>query len=142
MTKSKIKAEIERRMDLFQKEKDELPITTETRIARSILSARINMCLDLLVYINEMSDDEPQQLQPISAPFVRIVDDCVAKCWEPGGVCDNPQRDCINCPKDWNLGFNTYTSIKIEGNLSADPKDWHVTVKPKISEDTWNADVQ
>lgn len=144
MTKSeKIKAEIERRMDLFQKEKDELPITTETRIARSILSARINMCVDLLVYINEMSDDKPQQLQPISAPFVRIVDDCVAKCcWEHGGVCINPHRDCIDCPKNWNLEFNTYVGTSIEGSLSADPKDWHVTVKPKISEDTWNANVQ
>lgn len=144
MTKSeKIKAEIKRRMDLFQKEKDELPITTETRIARSILSARINMCVDLLVYINEMSDDKPQQLQSISVPFGNVVDNCAAKCWEPGGVCDNPHRDCIGCPKDWNLSFNTYTSNNIEGNLSANPEDCHITVKPKISEDTtWNANIK
>ena len=37
MTKSeKIKAEIERRMKYFQKEKDALPITTETRTDVSI----------------------------------------------------------------------------------------------------------
>lgn len=121
MTKEeKIKAEIERRMDLFQKEKDELPITTETRIARSILSARINMCVDLLVYINEIHDDE-QQPTPLYPFAGGIVDNCAVKCcWEPGGVCINPHRDCIDCPKDWNLGFNTYTTNKIEGNLSAE----------------------
>ena len=144
MTKSeKIKAEIERRMKYFQKEKDALPITTETRTDRFSLGDRISMCEELLEYINGISDDEAQQPQPISVPFVRIVDDCVAKCWEPGGVCSNPHRDCINCPKDWNLGFTTHVGTSIEGNISADPKDWHVTVKPKISEDTaWNADIK
>lgn len=142
MTKSeKIKAEIERMMKHFQQEKDALPITTETRTERFSLGARISMCEELLEYINGISDDEPQQLQPISVPFVRIVDDCVAKCWEPGGVCTNPHRDCIGCPKDWNLSFNTYTTNTIEGKLSANPEDWHVTVKPKISEDTtWEND--
>ena len=29
-------------------------------------------------------------------------------CWEPGGFCTNPMRDCINCPR-WTTGggFNT-----------------------------------
>lgn len=145
MTKSeKIKVEIERMMKYFQQEKDALPITNETRTDRFSLGARISMCEELLEYINEIPDDEPQQPQPkIRYPFAGgIVDNCVAKCWEPGGVCTNPHRDCIDCPKDWNLGFNTYTSNKIEGNLSADPKD-RLPIKPKISEDTaWNTNIK
>ncbi len=92
----------------------------------------------------EIPDDKPQQPQPISVPFGNVVDNCAAKCcWEHGGVCINPHRDCIDCPKNWNLGFTTFVGTSIEGNISADPKDWHVVVKPKISEDTaWNADVQ
>ena len=118
MTKSeKIKAEIERMMKYFQQEKDALPITNETRTDRFSLGARISMCEELLEYINEIPDDEPQQLQPISVPFVQGVNNCAAKCcWEPGGVCTNPHRDCIGCPKDWNLGLNTYTSNKIESS--------------------------
>lgn len=144
MTKlDKIKAEIERRMKYFQQEKDALPITPETRTDRFSLGARISMCEELLEYINDITDDEPQQPQQISVPFGNVVDNCAAKyCWEHGGVCTNPHRDCIGCPKDWNLGFNTYTSNKIEGNLSANPKDCHVTIKPKISEDTWNANIK
>lgn len=105
-----------------------------------ILNYRIgNGEYELCSWIDHLK--ERVQPQPISVPFWRIVDDCVAKCWEPGGVCTNPHRDCINCPKDWNLGFTTHVGTSIEGNISADPKDWHVTVKPKISEDTaWNVD--
>jgi hypothetical protein len=23
-------------------------------------------------------------------------------CYAPNGICTNPYKDCINCPKDWN----------------------------------------
>ena len=34
-------------------------------------------------------------------------------CYEPGGFCTNPQRDCINCPKistggSWTTNTNIY----------------------------------
>lgn len=30
------------------------------------------------------------------------------KCYEPGGTCTNPQRDCINCPRT-NYGSDYWT---------------------------------
>jgi len=31
-------------------------------------------------------------------------------CYYPDGVCTNPFRDCINCPKTWSTGgYNTTT---------------------------------
>jgi hypothetical protein len=33
-------------------------------------------------------------------------------CYAPDGICVNPQRDCINCPKVWNSGqWVTTTTI-------------------------------
>lgn len=37
-------------------------------------------------------------------------------CYAPNGICTNPQRDCINCPKIGTGGtWSTNTSIKAEG---------------------------
>lgn len=39
-------------------------------------------------------------------PFSQIV-----PCYAPGGICTNPQRDCINCPKrGTNIGVITTTN--------------------------------
>lgn len=35
-------------------------------------------------------------------------------CWSVGGICTNPQRDCINCPKLNPLYKWTYTSTKTD----------------------------
>lgn len=32
------------------------------------------------------------------------------KCYEPGGTCINPQRDCINCPKTYGQSTITTTT--------------------------------
>lgn len=31
------------------------------------------------------------------------------QCYEPGGVCTNPQRDCVNCPHP-NMGIGHWTT--------------------------------
>lgn len=42
----------------------------------------------------------------------------VTPCYAPNGICTNPQRDCINCPKISNGGtWSTNTSIKAKGEM-------------------------
>jgi hypothetical protein len=39
-------------------------------------------------------------------------------CYAPNGICTNPQRDCINCPKIGTGGtWSTNTAIKAEGEM-------------------------
>lgn len=35
-------------------------------------------------------------------------------CFAPNGICTNPHRDCILCPKDWNIGIKTFTTTQQE----------------------------
>ena len=37
-------------------------------------------------------------------------------CYAPNGICTNPFRDCINCPKTRTTGFNT-NSPQTQDNL-------------------------
>ena len=37
-------------------------------------------------------------------------------CYAPNGICTNPYRDCINCPKTRTTGFNT-NSPQTQDNL-------------------------
>ena len=37
--------------------------------------------------------------EPTSHPF----------CYEPGGICVNPQMDCVNCPRRGSGGFSINT---------------------------------
>lgn len=63
-----------------------------------------------------------QQMPVISTPFSQII-----PCYAPDGICTNPQRDCINCPKrGGNVGIITTTypditsetiNLKIENPL-------------------------
>jgi len=42
----------------------------------------------------------------------------VTPCYAPNGICTNPQRDCINCPKIGTSGtWSTNTTIKAEGEM-------------------------
>ena len=44
-------------------------------------------------------------------------------CWEPGGLCTNPTKDCINCPRKTTGGsFSTSSgtaTATLHGNTSA-----------------------
>lgn len=54
------------------------------------------------------SEMKPIQIQPF--PFTSYP----LPCYHPDGVCINPQRNCINCPRQENYGstWTTNTSIK------------------------------
>lgn len=49
---------------------------------------------------------------PITTPWYQTLDTGEPKCYEPGGFCVNPNKDCINCPKFHNNG--TYTAATKE----------------------------
>lgn len=40
-------------------------------------------------------------------------------CWEPGGICTNPMRDCINCPRMTVMEMYNTSSGTSTGNTSA-----------------------
>lgn len=58
------------------------------------------------------SEMKPIQIQPIpfNIPAYQL------PCYHPDGICINPQRDCVNCPKQGNNGYtwttNTNSTIK------------------------------
>ena len=64
--------------------------------------------------------------EPTIIPYGITMPNTNPKCYEPGGVCTNPQMDCINCPRKTTGGVyitspNTDTGIstlKGEGNSS------------------------
>lgn len=35
-------------------------------------------------------------------------------CYAPGGICTNPFKDCINCPKQFGDGTTTITTTTLE----------------------------
>ena len=35
---------------------------------------------------------------PITTPWSQLLNTREPKCYEPGGICTNPHKDCINCP--------------------------------------------
>ena len=45
-------------------------------------------------------------------PLIRIMptDSPRLQCYEPGGTCINPFRDCINCPKTFGGDGGTFTT--------------------------------
>ena len=34
------------------------------------------------------------------------------KCYEPGGTCTNPHKDCINCPETYSSRSKSYTASR------------------------------
>lgn len=43
--------------------------------------------------------------KPDPRPYIHIPQEGWLPCYAPNGICTNPQRDCINCPKlggNWN----------------------------------------
>ena len=53
----------------------------------------------------ELLVERDRQLPVIHLPFSQII-----PCYAPDGICTNPQRDCINCPKTYGQS-NTITTI-------------------------------
>lgn len=51
----------------------------------------------------------PEKDVPHFIPF----QDTRPLCYEPGGQCTNPMRDCINCPRQPTIGINTTTGTSI-----------------------------
>lgn len=49
---------------------------------------------------------------PITTPWYQSLDTREPKCYEPGGTCTNPHKDCINCPRTYTNG--TYTAATKE----------------------------
>lgn len=68
--------------------------------------------------ILEMQEKETLTLTT-PAPELRLVPVQVDHpfCWEPGGMCTNPQMDCINCPK---YKSYVYTGPHIDTYISGD----------------------
>ena len=62
---------------------------------------------------------------PITTPWYQTLDVREPKCYEPGGTCPNPHKDCINCPgfmKENYSGSNiTYTAEAREIPNSVEP---------------------
>lgn len=59
------------------------------------------------------SDDVKDKVQvqpiPFNIPAYQI------PCYHPDGVCINPQKDCINCPKQGNYGSTWTTNTAKKG---------------------------
>lgn len=47
---------------------------------------------------------------PNTTPWYLSLDSGTPKCYEPGGTCANPNKDCINCPKFHNGTYTTATN--------------------------------
>lgn len=48
----------------------------------------------------------------VNVPFVRTVP--FPECYSPDGVCSNPHRDCINCPRIFGNGGITITTTDLK----------------------------
>ena len=68
---------------------------------------------ELLVERDEELKSYKFPYQPI--PPIQIVSQ--PPCYAPGGICTNPQRDCINCPRLYSGG--NYTTTTTNTNLNA-----------------------
>ena len=58
--------------------------------------AELNVEKDKLLYKQEHEQDTPYAPY---APYIPYEIKTSPLCYEEGGVCTNPQMDCINCPK-------------------------------------------
>ena len=43
-------------------------------------------------------------------------------CYAPNGVCTNPYKDCINCPKQFGDGTTTITTTTLDNFMKGDEK--------------------
>lgn len=68
---------------------------------------------EYITILEAIWDSEMKPIQIQSFPFVPAYQ---LPCYHPDGVCINPQKDCVNCPKQGTYGFtwttNTNTTIK------------------------------
>lgn len=71
--------------------------------------------------------DNPMQITYI--PYNHVV-----PCYASDGICTNPQRDCINCPKIGNFGgIVTTTDTTITTKDSSDALNGHCDVDVRCS---------
>jgi len=75
-------------------------------------SSLVIKLLKELVDIEHKSDERNDNMFPFMQEIMRNYN---PPCYSPDGICMNPHRDCINCPKRGHSGFwSTNTSIKAE----------------------------
>ena len=65
---------------------------------------------EYITILEAIWDSETKPIQIQSFPFVP---DYLLPCYHPDGVCINPQKDCVNCPKQGSYG-STWTSNTIK----------------------------
>lgn len=57
-------------------------------------------------------------IPPITTPWYQTLDTREPKCYEPGGTCTNPHKDCMNCPgfmkENYSDSTLTYTAATRE----------------------------
>lgn len=89
---------------MTDKQKEAIKILNRIRKTSSagVLSEEEYMTILEAIWDNDVKDKV--QIQPF--PFVPSYQ---LPCYHPDGVCINPQRDCINCPKQGTYG-STWTS--------------------------------
>lgn len=71
----------------------------------------------------ELLEERDRQLEKIMLlkPILNIPDSQDnPPCFAPHGICTNPQKDCINCPKDWSsrgtFTTHTFTQQEMKGD--------------------------
>ena len=59
---------------------------------------------------------EERDNTPTYIPYYPQIAQPTKPCWAPDGVCTNPFRDCIGCPKTWDTGgvFTTTTNTIVK----------------------------
>lgn len=63
-----------------------------------------------------------RQMPVVHTPFSKVI-----PCYAPDGICTNPQRDCINCPKrgtDRTVITTTYTTGSTINGRIENPLDY------------------
>lgn len=62
---------------------------------------------------------------PITTPWYQALDTKEPKCYELGGICINPHKDCINCPGFMKENYSdsniTYTAATREISNPVEP---------------------
>lgn len=94
-------------------------ILGDTMVIKAYFNNLLERCRTLQQQLNDIKDNILDDLRDI-----RIVDKLgnpspnvptPLPCYAPNGICTNPQKDCINCPKRGDGGtWSTNISIKAE----------------------------
>lgn len=90
---------------MTDRQKEAIKILNRIREVSSprALSEEDYMTILEAIWNNDVKDKIQIQPIPFNIPSYQL------PCYHPDGVCINPQRDCINCPKQGSYG-STYSS--------------------------------